>query len=229
MPFLDGGHPLLFAAGAATLLVGAWIFWAVLKRFGRRLARRPQKPWGTTRYLVTVALGALFAGVGLTGVGVWLALKGLGEVGKKTHVAEVQAIELGPQKLRVYYVAIERDGRRGATETYDVDGDQWTVGGDVLRFRPLFNTLGIDTVYQVTRVEGRWLDATAANAHKATAHDRGKTGAGWLQLYRNGSRGPLGWVIAGTHGQAVSQLPDRRAVYDLYVTPNGFIVDKKTF
>jgi hypothetical protein len=36
------------------------------------------------------------------------------------------------------------------------------------------------------------------------------------------------WIVDGAHGQAVSQLPDRRAVYDIYVTPNGYIVDKRS-
>jgi hypothetical protein len=84
-------------------------------------------------------------------------------------------------------------------------------------------------VFQVSRIEGRWLKAADANQHKGTAHDRGTTGPGWLALYRDGARGPLGWLVAGAHGQAVSQLPDRRAVYDLYATPNGFVVDKRTF
>ena len=81
----------------------------------------------------------------------------------------------------------------------------------------------------MSRVEGRWVKAADANAHKGSAFDRaGGTGPGWLQLYRGGTKGPLGWMIAGAHGQAVSQLPDRRAVYDVYVSPNGFIVDKRS-
>jgi hypothetical protein len=47
-------------------------------------------------------------------------------------------------------------------------------------------------------------------------------------LYRTADRAPLKWLVAGAHGQAVSQLPDRRAVYDVYVTPNGYVLDKRT-
>jgi hypothetical protein len=140
----------------------------------------------------------------------------------------VQCIELKPAKLRLYYVPIEPDGTRGATETYDLDGDEWTVGGDVLRFRPQLTLVGLETVYGITRVEGRWLKADDANHHVATAYDRGGgTSLTWLELYRDGVRGPFKWLIAGAHGQAISQLPDRRAIYDLYVTPNGFVVDKR--
>jgi hypothetical protein len=229
MPFLDGARPLLAAVGVLALVVGAWpLFW-LTRRLGGVLFRRDQVPVGRARYLLAFTTGVLLVSIGFCALGLWMALSAYEDLGKKTPVAEVQCIQMAPSKLRVYYVPIERDGRRGATETYDLDGDEWTVGGDVLRFRPLLTHFGVDTVYQVTRVEGRWLKAEDANAHKATAHDRGVTGRGWLALYRDGTRGPLGWLIAGAHGQAVSQLPDRRAVYDVFMTPNGFTVEKKTF
>src|SRR5437868_1390992 len=83
------------------------------------------------------------------------------------------------------------------------------VGGDILRFKPYLTVLGLETVYKITRVEGRWLKADDANTHKGTAFDRGGgTGPGWLQLYKNGTSGPFRWMVAGAHGQAVSQLPD---------------------
>jgi hypothetical protein len=90
--------------------------------------------------------------------------------------------------------------------------------------------LGLETVHRVTRVEGRWLKAPDANTHKPTAFDRGGgTTHRWLAFYRDGRRGPLGWLIDGVHVQAVSQLPDRRAVYDLSMTPNGLVVNKRSF
>jgi hypothetical protein len=174
-------------------------------------------------------MASVLCSLGIAALGLWAALANYLDLSKKTHIAEVQCIELGPSKLRLFYVPIDGKGRRGATETYDLDGDEWTVGGDVLRFQPLLEYLGLETVYQVTRVEGRWLKAVDANAHRATAYDRGVTGRGWLVLYRDGARGPLGWLIEGAHGQAVSQLPDRRAVFDLYITPNGLVVDKRSF
>jgi hypothetical protein len=221
-------HALLLWVGIGGLVLGIWPLWNVLKRFGRVIARRSQAPWGLTRYISTVATGAFLTGVGVGALGLWMALGAFDDVGKKTHVAEVQCIELQPGKLRVYYVPLDKEGHRGATETYDVDGDEWQIGGDLVRFRRLFSHLGVDTVYQVTRVEGRWLRAEDTNSHKATAHDRAQMTSGWLALYQHGTRGPLGWMVQGVNGGAVSQLPDRRALYDLYVTADGFVIDKKT-
>ena len=45
---------------------------------------------------------------------------------------------------------------------------------------------GLETVYGVNRVEGRWLKAEDANVHKGTAYDRqGGTSVAWLELYRD--------------------------------------------
>jgi hypothetical protein len=88
--------------------------------------------------------------------------------------------------------------------------------------------LGLETVHKVTRVEGRWVAAADANAHKPTAYDvGGGTSAAWLTLYRDGARGPLKLLVAGVHGQSVSQLPDRRALFDLFITPDGYVLDKR--
>lgn len=222
------GWPLAAVAVGGLLLGLMPLLW-IFRRLGRAIAGSPQSSAGLFRYLAALAASAILVGAAIAAFGLAFALQTFHAFAKKTHVAELQAIELGPQKLRVYFVPIEPDGVRGATEIYDLAGDQWTVGGDILRFRPLLTVMGLETVYKVTRVEGRWLKAKDANGHTGTAFDRsGGSRVAWLRLYQNGARGPLRWLVAGVHGQAVSQLPDRRAVYDLYVTPNGFVLDKRT-
>src|SRR3954447_22503338 len=103
MPLLDGARPLLLTVALAGLVLGLWPFTRVLRRLGRAMLRRQQAPWSGTRYFVVLAFSSLFAGVGLTALGLWMALAGLGDVGRKTHVAEIQCIELHPEKLRLYY------------------------------------------------------------------------------------------------------------------------------
>jgi hypothetical protein len=226
---MPDAHPwLLIVLGCAALLLGAWPLVWMGKRMGRRVARRPQPPVSGSRYVMALTTSLVLLAAGLAALSLAAMLQTWSAFTRKTHVAEVQAIELAPHKMRVYVVPIDRDGARGATEVYDLDGDQWQVGGDVVRFRPFLTALGVETVYRLTRVEGRWNQAGDANTHRATAYDRLEPGHSWMRLYRDADRAPFKWLVAGAHGQAVSQLPDRRAVYDLYVTPNGYIVDKRT-
>jgi hypothetical protein len=217
----------LAAIAVVALLLGLWPLWWMLKRLGRGVTNRPQPPVAGSRYVLAVIAAIVGVAAALAALSLLAMLQSYRMFTKKTHVAEVQCIELAPHKLRVYLVPIERDGIRGGTEVYDVDGDQWTVGGDVLRFRPFLTALGLETVARLTRVEGRWDSAADANTHKGSAHDRAPPSTAWAKLYRGADRAPVRWMVAGAHGQAVSQLPDRRAVYDVFVTPNGYVLDKR--
>jgi hypothetical protein len=218
----------LVALGAAAGLLGLLPILWIVKRAGRGLARRPQPPVSGGRYVLAVVTSLVMLAVGFATLSLVAMLSSWSAFTKKTHVAEIQSFELGPHKLRVYLVPIEHDGVRGSTEIYDLDGDQWQVGGDVLRFRPSLTALGVDTVFRLTRVEGRWNAAADANSHKGSAFDRAPPSTMWTRLYRDADRAPLRWLVAGAHGQSVSQLPDRRAVFDLYVTPNGYVLDKRS-
>ena len=218
----------LVALGVGAVLVGLWPLWWMVRRAARRLGRTPQPPIAPGRYVLATLTSIVLVALGLSALSLLMMLQGWRAFTKKTHVAEIQAIELSPHKVRVYLVPIEHDGGRGATEIYDVDGDQWEVGGDVMRWKPFMTALGLEPVFRLTRVEGRWSSAADANSHKGTAFDRSPPSAAWLGLYRGTDKAPLKWLVAGAHGQYVSQLPDRRAVYDLYVTPNGYVLDKRS-
>ncbi len=229
METLDGAPWPLVALAAGGLFFGALPLLWMVRRFGRALLRRPQPAVGGMRYFMALGTASVLLGVGVAAGGILFGLRGYHAFTRRTRVAEVQCIEVAPARLKLFYVPIDGDGQRGATATYDLDGDEWTVGGEVLRFRPFLTMIGVSTVHKVTRVEGRWTRAADANAHKATAFDvDGGASSAWLALERDGARGPLKFLIAGVHGGAVSQLPDRLAVYDLFVTDDGYILDKRS-
>jgi hypothetical protein len=210
------------------LVAGLWPLWWLVTRLFRTVTQREQHPVALSRYVLAIVTSVVMLLASAAAFGLALALASYRGFSKKTFVAEVQCIELRPGRLRLYLVPIEPGGGRGATETYDLAGDEWTVGGDVLRFRPWLTAFGVETVYRLSRVEGRWSRAEDAIGHKVTAFDRlpGRTPA-WLELYRSGTRGPLSVLVAGAHGGAVSQLPDRLAVFRVYVGPDGYLLEKR--
>lgn len=218
----------LMVIGVGGLLLGLWPLWWMLKRAGTRLGGGLQPPVAGTRYLMAFVTSVVLIAVGLVTLSLLAMLQGWRAFTKKTQVAELQCIELAPHKLRVYLVPIDSDGARAATEVYDVEGDQWQVGGDILRFKSFVTAFGVQPVFRLSRVEGRWNSAPDANAHKATAFDRAPPSTAWLGLYRGADRAPARWLVDGAHGQYVSQLPDRRSIYDIFITPNGYIVDKRS-
>jgi hypothetical protein len=219
---------LLLATGAAAVFLAAILGLAMLRRMARGVVGRNEKPWGIVRWLLTLIVSLALAGYGASALMVAAALTGYRAFSDKTRVAEVQCIELEPGKLRLYYVELDPAGKRGATRTFDLNGDEWTVGGEVLRWRPFLTALGAKPYAGITRVEGRWSKAADANAHKPTAFDlHADTIGTWRWLQHNGERGPLKWAIDGVHGSAVSQQADRLAVYDVSITPDGYVLSKR--
>jgi hypothetical protein len=214
--------------GAGVVSIFIWIWLA--RRLIRGLLGRTQVPVRGGRYFLAIVSGGALGLFAVASLALSAALAGYRAFTTKTRVAEVQCIELQPQKLRLYYVAYDDAGKRGETQVFDVDGDEWTVGGEVLRWRPSLTALGLRPVHAVTRVEGRWQSAEDANRHRGTAHDlrAASTLGGWTWLKRHGQRGPMRWAVAGAHGSAVSQLPDRRALFDLFVTPDGYVLEKRS-
>jgi hypothetical protein len=221
--------PLLII-GIGGLALGVYPLWWMVRRGARRFGSHARfiEPVGPGRYVGALVASIVFFAIGLSALSLVMMLRGWRAFTKKTHVAELQCIELGPHKLRVYLVPIDGEGARGATEVYDVDGDQWQVGGDVLRFRPFMTALGVQPVFRLSRVEGHWNLAADSNSHKGSAYDRAPPSASWLGLYKRADKAPMRWLVDGAHGQSVSQLPDRRAVFDIFITPNGYVVDKRT-
>src|SRR5260370_29535891 len=121
----DGRPWLLIVVGAAAVLLGLWPFLWMVGRFFGRVTGRLQSPVSGSRYIMAIITSLLLVVLGLGALSLAAMLSTWRAFTKKTHVAEVQAIELAPHKLRVYMVPIDKDGARGATEIYDVDGDEW--------------------------------------------------------------------------------------------------------
>jgi hypothetical protein len=218
---------LATGVGAAVLALLLWLW--LLRRLLGAMFGRDQRAWGLGRYLFLLFMAIALGSYGLGAVMIAAALTGYRAFTERTHVAEVQCIDLAPGKLRLYYVELAPDGHRGATRTFDLDGDEWTVGGEVLRWRSALTALGAKPFAGVTRVEGRWSHAADANAHKPTAYDLHQDTIGtWRWLQRHGTDGPLRWIVDGAHGSAVSQQPDRRALFDLFVTPDGYVLTKRS-
>jgi hypothetical protein len=226
--FLGAPRGLLIGGLVAAVLgfsSGLWL----MRRLWRGWFARGHAPLGFVRAFLALAFSLGCAAGAAVALGLYVALSGYHALLARTRIAEIQCMELGPQQLRLYLVPLGPKGERGPTETYELAGDEWTVGGEILRWRPWLKMMSLPPMYAVTRVEGRWRSASDANHHKATAFDRGGgESRAWLYLERHGTRGPLAWLIDGAHGQAVSQLPDRLSVYDLYVAPDGYVLTKRS-
>jgi hypothetical protein len=199
--------PLLAIAAAGLGLGLALLLW-LLRRGARALLRHPQRalhPLGLLGVMLACAASLV---AGAAALGFTLALSDYTPFTGKTHVAEIQARQLGPQRLRLYYVPIERDGIRGPAETYQLEGERWQLGGVILKFSPLARALGVPAAHQVSRLAGHW-----------------RTTQKWLRLGPDGIHGPLSFLVERADRHTLTKPPDGTALYALFVTPEGYLLE----
>jgi len=104
-----------------------------------------------------------------------------------------------------------------------IRGDQWVIEGDVLKWDPLVNFLGLHTRYRLTRLRGRYLTTQDEVAKKKTIYSlvKDENHVFWRYLYRYGHRLPL---INTVYGSAAFQASLDGGRYLIYVGISGFVV-----
>ena len=108
-------------------------------------------------------LGAIGGG-GLMAVAAIAALTGLNvqtyaRLTYERPVATLQLKQLGPQYYEATVTQPARiEGTPGQTETYLLNGDDWRVEAQVLKWKPWANVLGLDSQYRLDRLSGRYQD-----------------------------------------------------------------------
>ncbi len=110
----------------------------------------------------------------------------------------------------------------GKPQRFGLHGDQWSLGGDILKWHPWLNLFGIRNCHKVTRLSGRYWKAQDEEKKPRSAYDlNGGTDWVWRLLYRVGAYLPL---VEGVYGNAAYQEARPGAAFGLYVTPSGYLV-----
>ena len=136
-------------------------------------------------------------------------------------VANIQAVPVAGQNqtMLVTYTPV-RNGQLGTPTTYTIKGDEWVLGGDVIKWQDWLNVLGVDTGYRTTRIMGYYLDANDYATKPLTAYNL-DGGADTLQNFLRDHANLVPFVRA-TYGNDVRMLPDPSAVYQVYVSTSGY-------
>jgi len=109
---------------------------------------------------------------------------------------------------------------------YLLRGQQWTIEGHILKWDDWLNLLGLRTMYKLTRVRGRYLQAEDEMNKAATVYSLvpNENDPGWRWLYGYGPRLPF---VQAVYGNTVFTFPSETKTFDIYVTTSGFMVAEK--
>jgi hypothetical protein len=110
--------------------------------------------------------------------------------------------------------------------SYPIKGDQWAIGGDILKWKDIVNFLGLHTMYRLDRVEGRYKFAEDAQTKQVSAYALGQEERGryWSLLYKFGHKLPF---VTAVYGNTVYMDPVFGVKFNIYVTTSGFMAQRE--
>ena len=120
------------------------------------------------------------------------------------------------------YLAHLRTGDRCAERVLPVFGDQWRVDAEFLKWKYWALLLGLDSQYQLDRLEGRYRSAAEQNAQPKVAHDlRDDTALDIVGIA--GALGSWNFLLDASYGSSTYENIDVANVYYVYRTTTGII------
>lgn len=126
-----------------------------------------------------------------------------------------------PYQFKLEFTPVSR-GFSTLPQRFLMHGDQWTIGGEILKWHPWLNLMGIKSCHKLTRLSSRYLKAQEELAKPKSVYELGGgTSLFWQWLYRAQSWIPFVEAVYGNSTYTMAQ-PDTQ--WGVYVTLSGYLV-----
>jgi len=195
----------LFALAGVALVMAAW---AALRR------RRP------LRMSLRLLWALVFLAAGAACGAIALGVQGYRALTHEDIAAVVRTQPLGPTRFQAHFRF--PDGREAA---YTLAGDELYVDAHILKWQPWANILGLNTVYELDRVAGRYRDLTQEQQQPRTvlslAPERRVDLFSLRQRYAM-----LSPLLDAEYGSATFADADTPAQYEVRVSTTGLLIRK---
>lgn len=113
------------------------------------------------------------------------------------------------------------------TKKFLINGDQWMLEGDILKWDNWLNFFGVQTLYRLTRIRGRYLRTEDELIKQQTVYSlvENENHPIWRYLYEFGPKLPF---VSTVYGNAVFQMSDEKKRFLVAVSTSGFLVREVT-
>jgi hypothetical protein len=200
---------LMVGIGVVALLIALPLEIAAVRRL-----RRVKLVSGTMYFLAGGIVVLLAAAAALVAMNLYT-------YARLTHEQEVARVSIRQLGERHYVVSVQ--GRKAPARHFQLRGDEWQIDARVLKWRPIGNLLGFDTVYRLERLSGRYGDITqernAARTVYTLAEDPGLDF--WSLLRKHHEYVPLADAL---YGSAAYVPMAEGAEYAVTVSASGLVV-----
>jgi len=168
---------------------------------------------GTMHGLMATIFGLAAACAGLFG----LDLLTYQRLTREQDAARLEFSRIGD---RHYNARLEYPGKN--VQSFELLGDEWQIDARVLKWRPLANLFGFDTVYRLERISGRYRDIESERNAKRSVYALNEPA--FLDIWQIARRykDNLRWVDA-LYGSAIFLPMANDAQYQVSVSQSGVL------
>jgi hypothetical protein len=191
-------------------LFALFALWGVLRALARM---RDGEPLAAVLRLL---LGSVFALAALLMLSVGANLR---TYQRLTYEAPVAT--LGFRKVSEQYWAVELELASGDYRALDLRGDEWQLDARVIKWHGIAVVLGLDTLYRMDRLSGRYRDIEAERSAPRTVHALGGEAKG-VDLWALAQRRWLPLVDA-SYGSSVYLPAAEGARYEVKMSASGLV------
>ncbi len=136
-------------------------------------------------------------------------------------IAKLRFTQLAPQK----YAVELRSGDFCHPRTFVLYGDEWRIDARFLKWKPLANLVGLDAMYRLERLTGRYQTVSDENSNRHQAWRIGKQPE--YDLFQYAKRDWTYWSPVDTFfGSSVYETIDPAWEYTVYRSQSGLLVRK---
>ncbi len=136
------------------------------------------------------------------------------------QVARIHAtpISNASHLMSVELILYDGNGHQTSDNTYIVNGDEWMLQGDFIKFPTWLNILGLHTSYKLTRLEGRYDDSELERHATHTVVDLNGGDDNFFKTVQ--AQAWISPVIEAAYGNAVFLRADSMT-YNVFVSQTG--------
>ena len=175
---------------------------------------------GALRSLQRLLAAAACAVLGLVLGGLLVLIQLFQAFAGETLVARVTTKRLSPPAFELTYAPADGSPK----VRIELEGDQWTVSGGIVKWRPWLTALGVKSYHRPIRLSGQFSSLAEQRKRPPTVHalepvaDRFWEAFYWADPY-------LPFVDA-VYGSSAYVYVEPDVVHELYVTPSGYIIKR---
>jgi hypothetical protein len=170
-------------------------------------------PWRVLKWLLLVTV---LVSVALLCAGPFYIY---GRFNTEQPVAEISFKRLGDKR----YMAYLATGDLCSVNTYELLGDQWQLDASFVKWRGLGTLLGLDSLYRLDRLSGRYADVGEQNRAARLSHDVAPPVFVDVFPKQRGERGLAGLLVDTRYGSSVYMDIDPTRRYRVYKTEDALI------